>query len=103
MGIFDHSSRGTFVRSHTDVGREGLALSPRSNSPPRCSIWLRSGLCAGQSSSSTPNSLLMSLWTSLCALEHSHVGTGRGHPQTVPTQLGEWSYPTSLQSSFHWI
>ena len=30
MGIFDHSSRSTFVRSHTDVGQEGLALSLRS-------------------------------------------------------------------------
>ena len=24
MGIFDHSSRSAFVRSHTDVGQEGL-------------------------------------------------------------------------------
>ncbi|KAG7324675.1 hypothetical protein KOW79_012691 [Hemibagrus wyckioides] len=37
----------TFVRSHTDVGREGLAHSLRSNSSQRCSIGLRSGLCAG--------------------------------------------------------
>ena len=58
MGIFDHSSRSAFVRSHTDVGPEGLALSLRSNSSQRCSIGLRSGLCAGQSSSSTPNSLI---------------------------------------------
>ena len=58
MGIFDHSSRSAFVRSHTDVGREGLALSLHSNSSQRCSIRLRSGLCAGQSSSSTPNSLI---------------------------------------------
>ena len=58
MGIVDHSSRSAFVRSHTDVGREGLALSLRSNSSQRCSIGLRSGLCAGQSSSSTPNSLI---------------------------------------------
>ena len=27
----------------------------------------------------------MSLWTLLCALVHSHVGTGRGHPKTVPS------------------
>ncbi|XP_058258308.1 uncharacterized protein LOC131361290 isoform X2 [Hemibagrus wyckioides] len=58
MGIFDHSSRSAFVRSHTDVGREGLALSLRSNSSQRCSIGLRSGLCAGQSSSSTPDSVI---------------------------------------------
>ena len=58
MGIFDHSSRSAFVRSGTDVGREGLARSLRSNSSQRCSIGLRSGLCAGQSSSSTPNLLI---------------------------------------------
>ena len=63
MGIFDHSSRSSFVRSQTDVGQEGLALSLHSNSSQRCSIRMRSGLCAHQSSSSTPNSLLMSLWT----------------------------------------
>jgi len=32
MGIFEHSSRSVFVRSGTDVGREGLARSLRSNS-----------------------------------------------------------------------
>ena len=37
MGIFDHSSRGAFVRSHTDVGRDGPALSLHSNSSQRCS------------------------------------------------------------------
>ncbi len=58
MGIFYHSSRSAFVRSDTDVGREGLARSLCSNSSQRCSIGLRSGLCAGQSSSSTPNSLI---------------------------------------------
>ena len=58
MGIFDHSSRSTFMRSHTDAGQEGLALSLHSNSSQRCSVGLRSGLCAGQSSSSTPSSLL---------------------------------------------
>ena len=58
MGIFDHSSRSAFVRSDTDVGREGLARSLRWNSSQRCSIGLRSGLCAGQSGSSTPNSLI---------------------------------------------
>uniref|UniRef100_A0A3B4DS63 NACHT domain-containing protein n=1 Tax=Pygocentrus nattereri TaxID=42514 RepID=A0A3B4DS63_PYGNA len=58
MGIFDHSSRSTFMRSDLDVGQEGLACSLHSNSSQRCSIGLRSGLCAGQSSSSTPNSLI---------------------------------------------
>ena len=33
----------------------------------------------------------MSLWTLLCALVHSHVGTGRGHSHTVPTNLGAWN------------
>ncbi|KAI4872879.1 hypothetical protein NFI96_029151 [Prochilodus magdalenae] len=41
-----------------DVGREGLALSLRSNPFQRCSIGLRSGLCAGQSGSSTSDSLI---------------------------------------------
>ena len=31
MGNLDHSSRSAFVRSYTDVGQEGLALSPHSN------------------------------------------------------------------------
>jgi len=38
----------------------------------------------------------MSLWTLLCALVRSHVGTGRGHLQTVPTKLGERNCPTCL-------
>ena len=36
----------------------GRPLSLSSNSSQRCSIRLRSGLCAGQSSSSTPNPLI---------------------------------------------
>lgn len=35
----------------------------------------------------------MSLSTSLCALEHNHVGTGRGHPRIVPTKLGAGNDP----------
>ena len=38
--IFDHSSRSTFERSHTDVEQEGLALSLCSNSSQRCSVTL---------------------------------------------------------------
>ncbi|CAI9606058.1 unnamed protein product, partial [Staurois parvus] len=53
--MFDHSSRSTFVRSGTDVRREGLALSLHCISSQRCSIWLRS---VPKSSSSTPNSLI---------------------------------------------
>ena len=33
------------------------------------------------------------------SLVHSHVGTGRGHPQSVPTMLGAWNCPTSLGMS----
>ena len=58
MGIFDNSYRSTFVRSDNDIRWEGPARSLCFNSSQRCSIGLRSGLCAGQSSSSTPNSLI---------------------------------------------
>ncbi len=77
MGIFDHSSRSAFVRSDTDVGREGLARSLRSNSSQRCSIGLRSGLCAGQSSSSTPNSLIhvFMRWRSVIRHSRERVST----------------------------
>ena len=101
QGMFDHSSRSTFERSRTDVGHEGLVLSLRSNSSQRCSIWLRSGLCPGQSSSSTPNSVLHVFVDLLHALVHSHVRTGRGHPQTVPTELGAWNCLTSLGMLMH--
>ena len=57
MGIFDHSSRSA-LRGQTDIGWEGLAHSLRSKSSQRCSIGLRWGLCAGQSSSSTPNLII---------------------------------------------
>uniref|UniRef100_A0A3B4E0Q5 Uncharacterized protein n=1 Tax=Pygocentrus nattereri TaxID=42514 RepID=A0A3B4E0Q5_PYGNA len=67
---------------------EGLARSLRSNSSQRCSVGLKSGLCAGQSSSSTPISLIHVFMDLLCALVHSHIGTGRGRPQTVPTKSG---------------
>ena len=40
MGVFDHSSRSSFVRSDTDVGWEGLAHSLRSNSSQKCFIGL---------------------------------------------------------------
>ena len=57
---------------HTDVGREGLALSLRSNLFQTCSIGLRSGLCAGQSSSSTPNSSIhVFMDLALCTGAHS--------------------------------
>ena len=40
------------MRSDTNVGQGGLALSLHSNSSQGCSIGLRSGLFVGQSSSS---------------------------------------------------
>jgi hypothetical protein len=56
VGTLDllHSATRAFVRSGTDVRRLGLARSRSSNSSHRRSMGLRSGLCAGQSSSSTP-------------------------------------------------
>lgn len=67
MGIFDWFSRKAFLRSCTDVGREGLACSLHSKSSNRCSVGLVPGLCVCQSSSSTPcgpwASSSKSLWT----------------------------------------
>ncbi|MED6255114.1 hypothetical protein ATANTOWER_004861 [Ataeniobius toweri] len=51
LGIFYHSFRSTFLRSHTDVGQEGLAHSFWYNLSQMCSMDLRSGLCAVQSCS----------------------------------------------------
>lgn len=68
--------------------REVVARILCSSSPQRGSVELRSGLSVQasrvlphQTASSTP------LWTFLCALVCSH-GTGRGHRQTVPANLG---------------
>jgi hypothetical protein len=52
-GTCFHSTTRALVRSSTDVGRLGLARSRRSNSSQRFSMGLKSGLCAGQLSSST--------------------------------------------------
>lgn len=38
MGICDHSSRSSFVRSDSDVGQEGLARSFCSIPSQRCSV-----------------------------------------------------------------
>jgi hypothetical protein len=53
-GTCFHSATRTLVRLGTDVGRLGLARSRCSNSSQRCSMGLRSGLCAGQSRFFTP-------------------------------------------------
>jgi hypothetical protein len=53
----------------------------------RCPMGLRLGLCADQSSSSTPisaNHFCMDL--ALCT-GHCHAETGKGLPQTVATKL----------------
>ncbi len=87
--IFAHSAKRAFVRSGTDVGREGLTRNLRSNSSQRFSVRLKSRLCAGRSSSSTPYSsdLVFTVCTSLSAQGHSHAGTAKGPPQTVATKL----------------
>lgn len=53
-----HSSQSIFVTLDTDVGPGGLAGSLCSNTSQRLSVWLRSGLYAGPSGCSTPNSLI---------------------------------------------
>ena len=53
VGICFHSATRALVRSGTDVGQLGLTHNQHSNSSQRCSMGLRSGLCAGQSSTST--------------------------------------------------
>jgi hypothetical protein len=52
-GTCFHLATTALVRSGAGVGQLGLAHS-RPNSSQRCLMELRSGLCAGQSSSSTP-------------------------------------------------
>ena len=90
LGIFGHSSRSALVRSGTDVGRECLARSLRYNSPKGVlSGWGQDSVQAIQVIPHQTRSS-MSLWTLLCALVCCHVGTGRGHPQTVSTKLGAW-------------
>ncbi len=53
-GICSHSDTRASVRSNTDVGWSGLAQSWCLSSSQRCRIGLSLGLCADQSSSSTP-------------------------------------------------
>ncbi|MCJ8738023.1 hypothetical protein PDJAM_G00030830 [Pangasius djambal] len=69
----------------TDAGREGLARSLRSGFIPK--VFYQVEVQASQVPPHQTRSS-MSLWTLLCAQVRSHVGTGRGRPQTVPTNLG---------------
>jgi hypothetical protein len=82
-----NSDTRALVRSGTDVGLLGLAHSWRSNSSQRCSMGLRSGLCAGQSSSSYRSQQIISVWTSISARGHCHGERGLGLPQTVGTKV----------------
>ena len=94
MGIFDHSSRS--VRSDTDVGQKAwLTVSALIHPKGVLSGWGQDSVQASQVLPHQTGSS-MSLWTSLCALVRSHVGTGRVHPQTVSTKLGAWNCPKSL-------
>ena len=90
MGIFDHSSRRALVSSHTDVGPEGLALSLCSNSSQRCSMGLRSGLCAGHTLSS------MSLWSCFvlwCTVMLEEEGaSSKLFPQSWSMELSKMSW-----------
>ena len=72
-----HSATRALVRSGS-----------RSNSSQRCSMGLRSVLCAGQSSSSTPISTNhFCIHLALCIWGHCHAGTGKDFPQTVAMKL----------------
>ena len=84
VGTCLHSATRALVRSDTDVGRLGLARSRRSSLSQRCTMGLRSGLCAGQSSSSIPIltnhfCLDFALCTGHCLAE-----TGKGFPKLLP-------------------
>lgn len=75
IGIFEHSSINTFVLDD----KAWLTVSSLAHIPKV--FRLRSGNYAGQVGPSTPNLSSMSLWTWLCKLVYSRVGTGRGYPQ----------------------
>ena len=86
-GTCFHSATRALVRSGTDVWQLGLARNWHSDSSQRWSIGLKSGLCTGQSSSSTPISpSLFCIYLALCT-GHCHAETGKGLPQTVATKL----------------
>ncbi len=111
MGILAHSSSRAFVRSDTNVGQKDLAR----NLPvyPKVVQWgWGSGLCAGQSSSSTPNSfnhLFMDLDLHTGVQFHTIIPpppnftvgkmqSGRLHsPSTLQTQ----THPSDCQTEKH--
>ena len=65
-------------------GKAWLSVSALIHPKGLLSDWSQDSV---QASQVHPHQTLssMSLWTLLCALVHSHVGTGRGHPKTVPS------------------
>ena len=66
-GTCFHSATRALVMLGTDAGQLGLARSLHFNSSQRCAMGLRSKLCAGQLSSSTPISTnYLCLDTALC-------------------------------------
>ena len=90
------SSRNAFVRSGTDVGRKAWLAVPALIHPKGVLPgWGQDSLQASQVLPPQTHSS-MSLWTFLCAMACSHVGTGRGHPQTVPTRLAAQNCPKCL-------
>lgn len=68
VGICVHSVKRAFVTSVTDFGQKGLAHSSHSSSSWRCSVRLRSGLCAPNLS----NNVYRPFFTQL----YSRAGTG---------------------------
>lgn len=87
MGIFVLPSRGAFMRSDTDAGWECLACSLCSSLSQRCSVGLRSDLCACRSSTSNSSTVAKLLRNLLCMLGQSETGTLKGLHQTAPTKL----------------
>ena len=102
MGINMESVLLPFSHKSTDVGRLGLARSLRSNSSQRCSTGLRSGLCGGQSSSSTHTDLdnQFSVLTSLCERGHCQAETGKGHKVGSRESPGVALYAVALRFPF---
>lgn len=79
VGLFEHSSRRTFVRSDMNVRLCGL-------NHPSGVQWLRSGLYAGHSISNKLTHLFPEgIFSVLVA--NSPIGTGKGFAFTVPTKL----------------
>lgn len=75
-----------FVRSDTETEEEGLPCRLCFNSSQRCSVGLKSGVCAGKSSSSTPKLLIHGfIDLALCtSMQTGNEGLSRIPEQTIP-------------------